>query len=118
MPIGESNEFRNADTDPNNKLGRPGEYIGSAQFEDNRVKQLEPMPEIETVEPDLPLGGIIEVFDHDKDLQARKQYIEQAYEMMPAAKQYMYVNKLVLLRLEYELTPDQAKEYETVFMSL
>tara|TARA_R110002020_G_scaffold474773_2_gene707342 strand:+ start:5370 stop:5939 length:570 start_codon:yes stop_codon:yes gene_type:complete len=117
LPIGEV-IIQNADTDPNNKLGRPGEYIGSAQFEDSRVKQLEPMPEIETVEPDLPLGGIIEVFDNDKDLQARKQYIEQAYEMMPAAKQYMYVNKLVLLRLEYELTPDQAKEYETVFMSL
>ncbi|WP_143516793.1 hypothetical protein [Psychrobacter sp. JB193] len=117
LPIGEV-LIQTADTDPNNKLGRPGEYIGSAQFEDSRVKQLEPMPEIETDEPDLPLGGIIEVFDNDKDLQSRKQYIEQVYEMMPAAKQYMYVNNLALLRLEYELTPDQAKEYEEVFMSL
>lgn len=117
LPIGEV-LIQTADTDPNDKLGRPGEYIGSAQFEDSRVKQLEPMPEIETDEPDLPLGGTIEVFDNAKDLQSRKQYIEQVYEMMPSAKQYMYVNNLVLLRLEYELTPEQAKEYETVFMSL
>lgn len=117
LPLGEV-IIQTAETDPNERLGRPGEYIGSAQFEDSRVKQLEPMPEIETDEPDLPLGGTIEVFDNDKDLQSRKQYIEQVYEMMPSAKQYMYVNKLVLLRLEYELTPNQAKEYETVFMSL
>lgn len=117
LPIGRV-LIQTAETDPNNKLGRPGEYIESAQFEDSRVKQLEPMPELETDEPDLPLGATIEVFDNDRDLQARKQYIEQVYDMLPSAKQYMYVNKSVLLRLEYELTPDQAKEYETAFMSL
>ena len=117
IPIGEV-VIQTAETDPNNKLGRPGEYISSAQFEDSRLKQLEPIPELELDEPDLPVGGVIEVFNNAKDLDARKQYIEQVYEMMPAAKQYIYVNDTALLRLDYELTPDQAKEYETVFMSL
>lgn len=117
LPLGEV-IIQTAETDPNERLGRPGEYIGSAQFEDSRVTQLEQMSELETDEPNMPLGGTIEVFDNEKDLQVRKQYIEQVYEMMPSAKQYMYANKLALLRLEYELTPDQAKKYETVFMSL
>lgn len=117
IPIGNV-VVQTAETDPNSKLGRPGEYISSAQFEDSRLKQLEPIPELELDEPDLPVGGVIEVFNNAKDLDARKQYIEQVYEMMPAAKQYIYVNDTALLRLDYELTPDQAKEYETVFMSL
>lgn len=117
IPIGEV-VIQTAETDPNNRLGRPGEYIGSAQFEDKRVKQLEPIPELDLDEPDLPLGGTIEVFNNEKDLQARKQYIEQVYEMMPTAKEYMYVSGLVLLRLQYELTPTQAQEYKTVLNSL
>lgn len=117
IPIGEV-VIQTAETDPNNRLGRPGEYTGSAQFEDKRVEQLEPIPELDLDEPDLPLGGTIEVFNNEKDLQARKQYIEQVYEMMPTAKEYMYVSGLVLLRLQYELTPTQAQEYEAVLNSL
>lgn len=117
IPIGEV-VIQTAETDPNNRLGRPGEYTGSAQFEDKRVEQLEPIPELDLDEPDLPLGGTIEIFNNEKDLQARKQYIEQVYEMMPAAKEYMYASGLALLRLEYELTPTQAQEYEAVLNSL
>lgn len=116
LPIGEF-VVQTAETDPNHKLGRPGEYIGSAQFADTRVQQVAPLPDVDD-EANLPLGGTVEVFDNKEDLQSRKQYIEQVYEMMPSAKQYMYEHNLALLRLEYELTPAQAKEYENVFMSL
>lgn len=115
LPIGKIT-IQTAETDPNHKLGRPGEYIESAQFEDSRVKQMEPVAELE--EPDLPLGGTIEVFNNAKDLQSRKKYIEQVYDMMPTAKEYMYVNDLSLLRLSFELTPAQAQEYENIFQSL
>lgn len=117
LPLGEV-IIQTAETDPNERLGRPGEYIGSAQFEDTRIEQPEPMSELEFDEPDLPVGGVIEMFENNKDLQARKQYLEQVYEAMPLIKQYMYASELGLLRLEFSLTPDQAKEYETVFMSL
>ncbi|WP_201556267.1 hypothetical protein [Psychrobacter sp. 72-O-c] len=117
LPLGEI-IIQTAETDPNERLGRPGEYVGSAQFEDTRVEQPEPMSELEFDEPDLPVGGVIEVFESNKDLQTRKQYLEQVYEAMPLVKQYMYASELGLLRLEFSLTPDQAKEYETVFMSL
>lgn len=117
IPIGET-IIQTAETDPNERLGRPGEYTGSAQFEDTRVVQPEPMSELEFNEPDLPVGGVIEVFDNNKDLQARKKYLEQVYESMPSVKQYIYASEFGLLRLEFSLTPDQAKEYETVFMSL
>lgn len=117
LPVGDF-IVQTAATDPNQKLGRPDEYIGSAQFEDTRIEQPEPMSELEFNEPDLPVGGVIEIFENEEDLQSRKKHIEQVYEMMPMAKQYMYAHKLGLLRLEYALTPEQAKEYETVFMSL
>lgn len=117
LPLGEV-IVQTAETDPNERLGRPGEYVGSAQFEDTRIEQPEPMSELEYDEPDLPVGGVIEMFENNKDLQARKQYLEQVYEAMPLVKQYIYASKLGLLRLEFSLTPDQAKEYETVFMSL
>ena len=117
LPLGEV-IIQTAETDPNAKLGRPGEYIGSAQFEDTRIEQPKPMSELEYDEPDLPVGGVVEMFENNKDLQARKHYLEQAYEMMPSVKQYIYASEHGLLRLEYSLTPDQAKEYETVFMSL
>ena len=117
LPLGEV-IIQTAETDPNERLGRPGEYVGSAQFEDTRIEQPKPMSELEYDEPDLPVGGVVEMFENNKDLQARKHYLEQAYEMMPSVKQYIYASEHGLLRLEYSLTPDQAKEYETVFMSL
>jgi len=117
LPLGEV-IIQTAETDPNERLGRPGEYVGSAQFEDTRIEQPEPMSELEFDEPDLPVGGIVEMFENNKDLQARKQYLEQVYEAMPLVKQYIYASDFGLLRLEFSLTPDQAKEYETVFMSL
>lgn len=112
LPVGKVQE-QTAESDPNHKLGRPNEYIASAQFEDTRIQQVKADPAIG--ELGLPKGGVIEIFNNDKDLQARKKYIEMAYESMPQAKQYLYVHNNVLLRLEFELTPEQAKAYETSF---
>lgn len=109
LPVGKVQE-QTAESDPNHKLGRPNEYIASAQFEDTRIKQVKPDPAIG--ELGLPKGGVIEVFNNLADLDVRKKYIESAYQVMPQSKQYIFVKGNVLLRLEFELTPEQAKAYE------
>jgi hypothetical protein len=98
-----------ADTDVNKLLGRPNQYISKANFADNRIDQFD--------END-PDGGTIETFNNSKDLQARKAYIESVEKLLYPEIEYMFVNGNYLLRLSRELTPEQAKEYETVFMAI
>lgn len=109
LPIGRVTE-QTAESDPNQKLGRPGEYIASAQFEDTRVEQMPFDPQFD--KHDLPTGGVIEIFNNTKDLQARQKHIEMAYEAMPSAKQYVFVHNNILLRVEFALTPEQAQAYK------
>lgn len=96
------------ETDTNGLLGRPGQYTSKVNFADSRIEQYD--------ESD-PLGGTVEVFNSKSDLQKRKEYIESirdAAEIL--ASQYIYVSKdgLVLLRVEFDLTPEQADEYKMV----
>ena len=53
-----------------------------------------------------------------KDLDARKTYIEGVTKNLPTFQKYIYVNKNIMLRIDYALTPEQAKEYETVLNNL
>ena len=94
-----------SETDPNERLGRPGEYTSKVNWGDARY------PESLTGDSDF---GTIEVFDNQKDLEARKDYIENIFETTPLLKQYMYEEGLALLRLDYSLTPEQAEEYNAI----
>ena len=116
LPIGDV-VIHSAESDPNNLLGRPDGYTASAHFEDTSVEQDQPFEEGETV---LPKGGVIEVWGTQEKAEARKTYIEEVNNTfnMPGLKQYMYIHKDVLLRLEYDIIPDQAKKYEDVLKSL
>lgn len=107
LPVGVVLEHT-AETDPNHKLGRPNEYIASAKFEDKNVEQIKQTPP----EIEVPEGGIIEIFNNPQDLEVRKKYIESVFESMPMLKQYMIAKGNVLLRLEYKITPENAKKYE------
>jgi hypothetical protein len=99
-----------ADTDVNKLLGRPNQYISKVNFADNRIYQ------IDENDPD---GGSIETFSNPKDLETRKSYIESVEKTIcPTTVEYMFVNGNYLLRLSNELTPEQAKEYETAFMTI
>lgn len=115
LPVGKVVVHTSA-SDPNKLLGRPDGYIASAHFEDNNVEQDMPIDG----EDALPKGGSIEVWKTPEEAQARKNYIEEVVKQMnmPALKQYMYLKDEVLLRLEYDIIPEQADKYNQVLQSL
>lgn len=100
-----------SETDMNNLLGRPNQYTSKVNFADNRISQ-------EYVEENDAKGGTIEVFGNKTDMEKRKEYIEQISNSSSMFAQYIYSKGNVLLRLEKELTPEQAKEYEEAFYKI
>lgn len=97
-----------AETDTNNLLGKPNQYISKVNFADNRISQ-------EFVDENDAKGGTIEVFTNKEDMKKRKEYIEQISSSASMFAQYIYSKGNALLRIEKDLTPEQAKEYESVF---
>lgn len=91
--------------DPNNLLGRPNQYNQKINFEVKTVMQTENRP---------PKGGSIEVFDSEKDAINRKKYIESLGEQMTFLAEYDYVNKNVLLRMDYEVGEDDYNQYKAI----
>lgn len=102
-PIGEFVVY-DAETDPNELLGRPDQYTGKVNFEDTNVEQMDP-----EISDDL-LGGSVEVFNAQKEAKARKAYID-AFSGAPFMAEYSYISGNILLRLDKSLTPEQAAEY-------
>lgn len=98
----------NEETDWNNLLGRPNQYTSKIQFADNRLDQ-------SYIEEDNAKGGTIEVFSKKEDLENRKNYIENLSSNASIFVQYIYSKNYALLRLDKDITPEQAKEYEEVF---
>lgn len=104
------------ETDLNNLLGRPNQYISKIIFEDVRLEQVNTNNEFLTEEErNEPTGGTIEVFNNKTDMEKRKSYIETISNSASMFNQYIYANDYAILRLENELTPTQAQEYERVF---
>ena len=88
----------------------------STTFEDTRLEQVNTDNEYLTEEErNEPTGGTVEVFKDKTDMEKRKSYIENLSSSVSIFNQYIYSNDYVLLRLEHELTPTQAKEYEEAF---
>jgi hypothetical protein len=98
------------DNDPNELLGRPNQYIEKVFFADTRLK--------DEGLTGADLGGTIEVFKNSSDMQKRKKYVDTVTQSASMFAEYSYGNGVLLLRLSHRLTPDQAKEYEDVFMKL
>ena len=104
------------ETDLNSLLGRPNQYTSKTTFEDTRLEQVNTDNEYLTEEErNEPTGGTVEVFKDKTDMEKRKSYIENLSSSVSIFNQYIYSNDYVLLRLEHELTPTQAKEYEEAF---
>lgn len=102
------------ETDLNQLLGRPGQYISKISFEDKRLEQENADNEYLTEEErNEPTGGTIEVFENEKDMKKRKEYIE-GFSTSSLFSQYVYSKGNVLLRVDGDLTPTQAKEYESL----
>lgn len=94
-------------TDDNHLLGRPHQYVSKINFEDQRIAK-----------PKSTLNNTIESFTSAEDLENRRAYIESISKKVPLFAQYMYVHKNILLRLSFDLTPAQAKEYEAALRTL
>ena len=100
------------ETDVNGLLGRPGEYISKVNFADTRIDQYD---------PEDPLGGTIEVFSSKGDMEKRKKYLEGfAEESSLLGGYYIYVSpdNLAIMRIDYDLTPTQADEYNNAFIEI
>lgn len=100
--------FHTAETDPNKLLGRPNQYTEKANWADTRLEQT----------GEDPIGGTVELFASDDDLQRRKSYIETISQSAPMLVEYIYAQKNALVRVSKDLTPDQAAEYEKALKSL
>ena len=104
-PIGEITVF-NAETDPNGNLGRPNQYTAKADFTDTTAETA---------------ACTIEVFATAEDCESRYEYLQQFADPEMGAfglNQYMYKSELAILRIGYDVTPDNAKIYEEAFTEL
>lgn len=101
-------------TDLNNLLGRPNQYTSKVTFEDKRLEQQDINNEYLTEERNEPIGGTIEVFANKKDMEKRKEYIEN-FSSSSMFAQYIYSKGNALLRIDKNITPSQAKEYKRIF---
>lgn len=91
------------ETDANNLLGRPGQYVSKAFFVDRRYTGQGQPPEKQNT---------IETFASEKDATRRREYIERVTASMPLFTQYIIQSGKVLLRLDKSLKPSEAREYE------
>ena len=107
LPLGKL-EIYDEETDLNKLLGRPNQYTSKVNFEDTRVKQIG-----EYVE-----GGTVEIFNNEADAQNRETYLNTVTSTFSPSAQYMYRYGVVLLRISYDLLPDQAEEYNNVIKSI
>ncbi len=115
MPIGRVDVY-NAETDPVKRLGRPGQYIGKANFQDSRLPLV--LQQGQDVISFQNSGGIVEIFNNTAELEDRKKALDLARQQFPAAfPEYQYSNGVVLLRLGHVLTPEQAAGYEAALAS-
>jgi hypothetical protein len=103
LPIGVVVVFTAA-TDPDQLLGRPGQYVSKAAFADTRLPD---SPEI-----GVAGGGSIERFTSGSELRVRKGFLEASVKASEIPDEYDYVVNLTLLRLSRALTSDQAAQYQ------
>lgn len=104
-------------TDPNQQLGRPNQYIDKVSWPDPRIdSKFERDGYYDSdIDPTEFNGGTVEKFRNQADLNRRYNYIKNITLNMPMLNQYMYKKGLFLLRLDKAFTPTQAKEYESKF---
>jgi hypothetical protein len=100
-----------AEDDPNELLGRPGQYIAKVNFIDTTVVDA-------PIAYDVAEGGSIEVFESQDLAQARSDYVQSVTQTVPTLIEYDFVVGTVLLRLSKSLTPDDAGAYEAALATI
>lgn len=134
LPIAETKQYTE-DDDPNELLGRPGQYIGKVNFIDTNVvakkveeekkefgsdaSSEEDLKKEMLKEFDVDSGGSIEVFKNGTQAKKRYDYISKITgETGGMLAEYDYVQKNILVRVSKSLTPGQAKTYEKALKNL
>jgi hypothetical protein len=95
-----------AETDDATLLGRPNQYTSRVKFADTRADQ---------AKDTSPTGGCVEFFNNSADADARYKYLDEIIKSIPMFAQYLYLTDNVILRIDGDLTPEQADEYKTAF---
>lgn len=113
LPIGEMFAFT-AESDQNHLLGRPHQYVGKVSWRDTRVNE----SDSHGADISASDGGSVEVFANLADAEARAHYVETIAAGGGIFSEYDYSDGTVLLRVSKDLTPDQAKAYQTALLSL
>ena len=107
LPIGKTIEY-DEKTDPNDLLGRPGKYTQKVNWADLRLRP---------PSSDPYSSGTIEVFDSTDDATSRKEYIEALGQAFSDGW-YTFLQGDYLLRVSYDLTPEQAAVYEKALQEI
>lgn len=100
--------FYTAETDFENLLGKPDQYIEKVDWIDTRIK---------SNSIDNHVGGVIEIFETVDALESRKKKVEEV-ESKAGIKNYLFAHKNVLIRLDSILNPQQASDYEIVLKTV
>jgi hypothetical protein len=93
------------DDDPNDLIGRPNGYDHAAVFYDSRLPRCDA--------PGIDCGAFLEVWDDAEEAKSRSQYILALQEGAPMlGSEFHYLDGHFLLRVNGELKPSEAEEYE------
>ena len=113
LPIGDVFTYTAAN-DPNNLLGRPGQYVSKDNFRDTRISSTDTGTDISVSD-----GGAVETFANPTDAQKRFAYLQSISTSGNALfAEYEYLDGDVILRISSQLTPDQAQAYATALKAL
>jgi hypothetical protein len=113
LPIGDVFTYTAAN-DPNNLLGRPGQYLSKENLKDTRISSTDTGADISVSD-----GGAIETFTSSTDAQKRFAYLQSISTSGNALfAEYEYLDGDAILRISSQLTPDQAQAYATAFKAL
>lgn len=92
-------------TDPNNLLGRPGQYVEKMNFTDARGHK-------------TPLDCSIEVFPDNATAATRKNYIDSIGKAASIYAAYSYLHHNVLVRISFAVLPKDADAYRQALESI
>ncbi len=101
------------ETDLNDLLGRPGQYVSKADFSDDRVDE---MWTDESQKMELGLsGGTMETFSSESDCAKRCKYLQALMGSDLGAigvNQYVYKYPKAIFRVSYDIVPSEAEVYK------
>lgn len=110
IPISSIQVFSEKD-DPNELLGRPGQYITKANFADSRIQD----EDLNINGISVTDGGSIETFSNKEDATRRYKYISELAKTS-LFSEYDFLINTVLLRVSRHFTPDEAEKYKDCLM--